>query len=181
MERISKYISSLVKSSGLDQRDLALQAGMPFQNISAVLKGRRQLTLEQSVIFDDIFGLETGTIYRMQANHAIDSCRKGLLPSVRKMDILKKVKKNGGLWSYDGIPTSFSDDDIIEEGLRRLDFEDMHLLFELWSPSHVKRVWKDRLVSEGKRTNILNTLLGILFFGMGSEQINKYLLNYGPK
>ena len=179
MQKMSSYLRGILERSGLDQRDLALQAGMPFQNVSAVLNGRRVLTPGQSVVFDDIFGLKRGTLYRMQAEEAIQKCKFSPLPSAQKHQILTKVKENGGLWSYEGIPGAFTDDDIIEEGLRHLDFEDMHLLFELWSPSHIKRVWKNRLVSEGKRSNILNTLLGMLFFGMDDKQTNTYLLKYG--
>ncbi len=179
MNKVGEYICRFMKQSGLDQRDLALQAGMPFQNVSAVLAGRRELTPAQSAIFDDVFRLHRGTIYRMQADEALDCCHDIVLPSDLKRDILSKVKENGGLWSYDGIPDSFSDDDIIEEGLRHLDLEDLDLLFRLWSPSHIKRVWKRRLVSESRRSNILNTILGVVCFGMGYEQTQKYLLNYG--
>lgn len=179
MKKVGEYIRRLMKRAQLDQRELALQVGMPFQNVSSVLAGRRELTPGQAVMLDDIFGLERGTIYRMQADEATEDCGNVLLVSAQKRNILSKVKENGGLWSYDGIPDSFSDDDIIEEGLRNLDLEDMDLLFGLWSPSHIKRVWKQRLVSEGRRSNILNTILGVLFFGMGYEQTQKYLLNHG--
>lgn len=180
MKETGAYIRNLMRERGLDQRDLALQAGMPYQNLSAVLFGRRELTVRQSVLLDDILRLPGGTIYRMQADeHVAGLSVDGKLPSSAKHDILVRVKANGGLWSYDGIPESFSDDDVIEEGLRHLDFEDMYLLFRLWSPSHIKRVWKERLVSEGRRTNVLNTLLGILFFGMDGKEVEKYLLNYG--
>ncbi len=114
----------------------------------------------------------------MQLDYEISNNEGARLPSSAKREILRKVKENGGLWSYDGIPESFSDDDIIEEGLRHLDFEDMHLLFELWSFSHIKRVWKQRLVSEGKRSNIINTLLGILYFKIDNNEINGYLKHY---
>ncbi len=95
----------------------------------------------------------------------------------KKQQVLIKVKENGGLWSYNTVPKSMLDDDIIEEALRHLEFEDMHLIFEIWSKAHIKRVWRERLVTEGKRMNILNTLLGILFFDV--KDIGKYLLRYG--
>lgn len=178
MKQIGEYISRLMKVRGLDQRDLALQCGMPYQNISAVLAGKRSLSVKQSIFLDDILGLEIGTLQRMQLDYEISNNEDARLPSSAKREILRKVKENGGLWSYDGIPESFSDDDIIEEGLRHLDFEDMHLLFELWSFSHIKRVWKQRLVSEGKRSNIINTLLGILYFKIDNNEIDGYLKHY---
>ena len=181
MKQIGEYISRLMRERGLDQRDLALQCGMPYQNISAVLSGKRVLTTKQSIVLDDALGLEKGTLKSMMLDYEISSCNSIKLPSSAKREILCKVKENGGLWSYNGIPNSFSDDDIIEEGLRHLDFEDMYLLFELWSFSHVKRVWKQRLVSEGKRSNIINTLLGIIFFKIDNSKIDGYLKHYGPK
>lgn len=91
----------------------------------------------------------------------------------KKKIILKKIKENGGLWSYKSVPDSLPDDDIIEESLRHLDFEDMPMIFEIWSKAHIKRIWRERLVSEGRRMNVLNTLLGILFFDI--KDIEKYL------
>ena len=175
MEDIGGYIKSRISYLGMDQRDLALQCRMPYQNVCAIISGKRKMTLAQSVCLDDCLGLEKGTLYQLQAQQEVEAYCDRQLPSARKRKILVKVKKNGGLWSYDGIPDSFSDDEIIEEGLRHLDFEDMHLLFELWSQSHVKRVWKERLVSEGTRMNVLNTLLGMIFFGIDDKHIKKYL------
>ena len=78
--------------------------------------------------------------------------------------ILEKIKENGGFWSYDGIPENINNDDLIEEALLHLDFEDFHLMFENWSESHIRRIWKKRLLSQGKRLTTLNLLLEILFF-----------------
>ena len=178
MKQIGAYISQLMKERGLDQRDLALQCGMHYQNMSAILAGNRPLSVKQSIFLDDVLGLEKGTLQRMQLDYEISSNEGIKLPSSAKREILCKVKENGGLWSYDGIPDSFSDDDIIEEGLRHLDFEDMHLLFEFWSFSHIKRVWKQRLVAEGKRSNVINTLLGILYFKIDNKEIDGYLKHY---
>lgn len=178
MKQVGAYINQLMSERGLDQRDLALQCGMPFQNISAVLSGKRALSVKQSILLDDIFGLEKGTINKLQFEEELGKHQDIQLPSSLKHEILVKVKDNGGLWSYDGIPSSLDDDRIIEEGLRHLDLEDMGLLFKLWSYSHIKRVWKQRLVSEGRRTNILNALLGMMFFKIDDQNIDQYLKIY---
>lgn len=82
-----------------------------------------------------------------------------------KQTILEKIKANGGFWSYCGfIPTSLDDDSVIEAALVHLDLEDLPLLLEIWDKAHIKRVWKDRLVSQGKRMNILNYILAVKFF-----------------
>ena len=179
MNAVGSYIRELMDEHGLDQMDLALQCHMPYQNVSAVLLGKRSLSPVQSILMDDVFRLERGTIQMMQQEQEFKRYRDIILPSLAKHEILVKVKENGGLWSYSEIPDSFSDDDIIEAGLRHLDFEDMYMLFDLWSFSQVKRVWKQRLVSEGKRSNILNTLLGMIFFKIDNKEIDGYLIRYG--
>ena len=82
-----------------------------------------------------------------------------------KQTILEKIKANGGFWSNCGfIPTSLDDDSVIEAALVHLDMEDLPLLLEIWDKSHIKQVWKERLVSQGKRMNILNYILAVKFF-----------------
>ena len=65
---------------------------------------------------------------------------------------------------YQGIPESLDDDSVIEAALVHLDLEDLPLLLEIWDKAHIKRVWKDRLVSQGKRMNIRNYTLAVNFF-----------------
>lgn len=83
----------------------------------------------------------------------------------KRQTILEKIKANGGFWSYCGyIPTSLDDDSVIEAALVNLDLEDFPLLLEIWDKAHIKRVWKERLVSQGKRMNIRNYTLAVNFF-----------------
>ena len=82
----------------------------------------------------------------------------------KRLVILQKIKARGGFWSYQGIPESLDDDSVIEAALVHLDLEDLPLLLEIWDKAHIKRVWKDRLVSQGKRMNILNYILAVKFF-----------------
>ena len=78
---------------------------------------------------------------------------------------LKRSRLKAVFWSYCGfIPTSLDDDSVIEAALVHLDLEDLPLLLEIWSKTHIKRVWKDRLVSQGKRMNIRNYTLAVNFF-----------------
>jgi len=57
-----------------------------------------------------------------------------------------------------------NDDAVIAAALVHLDLEDLPLLFGIWSKAHIKRVWKERLVSQGKRMNIRNYTLAVNFF-----------------
>lgn len=152
---------------GLSQQEISTIIGVASQNFSGFLRGKRDLSLKESLILDRILSFPEGYIQHRLLDERIASVR----PEVKESDferdrrlILERIKKNGGLWSYEGVPYELEDDDVIEEGLRHLDFEDMHLLFGNWSKSHIKRIWKERLLPEGSRLNILNFLLGILFF-----------------
>ena len=180
MNKTTAYIRSILLKNNISQHELALKADIPFQNLSSVLQGKRTFSIASSIRIDDALGLKVGTIALMQTKDAIEK-EKTMLPkdniSSKQHLILQKVKDNGGLWSYNSIPEKMSDDDIIEEALRHLDFEDMHYIFEIWNKAHIKRIWKERLVSEGKRMNILNTLLGIIFFDV--KNINTYLKRHG--
>ena len=46
----------------------------------------------------------------------------------------------------------------------------------IWSKAHIKRVWKERLVSQGKRMNVLNYILAVKLFGINNP--DKYISRY---
>lgn len=154
---------------GISQVELANRCGEHVQTISAVLKGQRDITIPLSVKMDAALGLEMGTVAFAQAKQqvAVEVKRQKVQNmQSRKMAILEKVKAAGGLWSYQGIPEHLDDDSIIEAALVHMDLEDLPMLLSIWSKSHLKRVWKERLVSQGKRMNILNYILAVKLFGV---------------
>ena len=63
-----------------------------------------------------------------------------------------------------------------EAALVHLDLEDLPLLLGIWSKAHIKRVWKERLVSQGKRMNVLNYILAVKLFGINNP--DKYISRY---
>ena len=73
-------------------------------------------------------------------------------------------------------PSLSNNDSIIEAALVHMELEDLPLLLKLWSKSHLKRVWKERLVSQGKRMNILNYILSVKLFGV--KHPDNYLSRY---
>ena len=95
------------------------------------------------------------------------------------MIIMEKIKNNGGFWSYSGLPEHMDDDSVIEASLVHLDLEDLPLLFGIWSKAHIKKVWKERLVSQGKRMNIHNYILAVKLFAI--ENPDKYLSRYSKQ
>ncbi len=50
------------------------------------------------------------------------------------------------------------------------------MLFQIWSRSHVKRVWKDCHVSQGRRMNILNYILATKIFQINNP--DSYIKRY---
>lgn len=164
---------------GISQVELANRCGEHVQTISAILKGQRDITIALSVRMDAALGFEYGYVAIAQAKFqaAVEIERQKVLDmQSRKMAILKKVKAAGGLWSYQGIPEHLDDDSIIEAALVHLDLEELPKLLEIWSKSHLKRVWKERLVSQGKRMNILNYILAVKLFGV--KHPDNYLSRY---
>lgn len=164
---IKQEIKQRLKLRNLSQKDLSLMIGMPYQNLSSALSGKRNIPARYSIFMDRILGFEEGHIERKQSDELIsrEIIQNNRSPyQINKELILQKIKINGGLWSYNSIPEHMEDDEVIEEALLHLDFEDFHLLFNTWSQAHIKRVWKERLLSQGKRLNILNSLLAVLFF-----------------
>ena len=164
---------------GISQVELAKRCAVHAQTISAVLKGHRDISIPLSVKMDAALGLEMGTIAVAQARHqAATELQRQEVQDLqsRKMAILEKVKAAGGLWSYQGVPEHLDDESIIEAALVHMDLEDLPMLFGIWSKSHLKRVWKERLVSQGKRMNILNYILALKLFGV--KHPDNYLARY---
>ncbi len=174
-EVIRKRITEL----GISQMELAARVGEHFQTISAIINGKREATVSLSVRIDEALDFPAGTIAMAQTRYLVDKEVGGKrLERIRdkRHIVIEKIKTNGGFWSYEGIPDSLSDDDVIESALVHLDLEDLPLLFGIWSKAHIKRVWKDRLVSQGKRMNVLNYILAVKLFRIKNP--DKYITRY---
>lgn len=174
-----EMIRERMASLGISQVELAGRCSEHVQTISAVLNGKRDINIPLSVKLDAALGLESGSVALAQAKHLVSvelQRQKVKDMQSRKKTVLKKIKAAGGLWSYQGIPDHLDDDSIIEAALVHLDLEDLPMLLKIWSKSHVKRVWKERLVSQGKRMNILNFILAVKLFGMKNP--DNYIARY---
>ena len=174
-----EIIRERLVSMGISQVELANRCDEHVQVISAILNGQREIPIPLSVKLDYALELEQGSIAVAQARYlAFQEAQNLKIPDMqsRRRAILEKVKAAGGLWSYQGIPEHLDDDDIIEAALVHLELEDMPMLLQIWSKSHLKRVWKERLVSQGRRMNILNYILAVKLFGISHP--DKYLTRY---
>lgn len=178
-EPVGKLIRERSAILGISQVELASRCNEHAQTISAILNGQRELSISLSVKMDAALGLEPGSLAYAQARYQVavelqrqkDQNLHGI-----KNNILEKIKAAGGFWSYQGIPEHLDDDSIIEAALVHMELEDLPMLLKLWSKSHLKRVWKERLVSQGKRMNILNYILSVKLFGV--KHPDKYLSRY---
>lgn len=174
-----ELIQNKIAELGISQAELAARCGEHAQTISAIMHGRRDIPIPLSIKMDIAFGLHTGAIAKAQTNDMVaKEIRRVCLLDMqkRKLDILEKVKEAGGLWSYQGVPEHLDDDSIIEAALVHLDLEDMPMLFQIWSRAHIKHVWKERLVSQGRRMNILNYILAVKVFNVNHP--DKYIARY---
>ena len=174
-----ELIRERLANLGLSQVELACRCGEHVQVISAILNGQRDIPVSLSVRMDCALELEPGAVAIAQAKYLAErEMERQKLQDIqrRKVAILERIKAAGGLWSYQGIPEHLDDDSIIEAALVHLELEDMPMLLSIWSRSHLKRVWKERLVSQGKRMNILNYILAVKLFGV--KHPDNYLIRY---
>ena len=176
---VGEIIRQRIAEMGISQTELAARVGEHYQTISAIINGKREATIELSVRIDEVLDFVPGTVALAQTRYQISKeLKERQADNMRekRQHILESIKANGGFWSYDGIPDRLDDDAVIEAALVHLDLEDLPLLLGLWSKAHIKRVWKDRLVSQGKRMNILNYILAVKFFGIPDP--DQYLLKH---
>ena len=61
-----KIIERDLKKKDISQRNLAEKIGEHYQTLNAVIKGRRNLTVEMSVKIDAFLGYEEGFMYMLQ-------------------------------------------------------------------------------------------------------------------
>ena len=176
---VGEVIRGRIAELGISQTELAARVGEHFQTISAIINGKREATISLSVRIDEALDLPSGTIAMAQTRYLVSkeiSEKQTESMKEKRHIILEKIKANGGFWSYQGIPESLDDDAVIEAALVHLDLEDMSLLLGIWSKAHIKRVWKERLVSQGKRMNVLNYILAVKLFGINNP--DKYISRY---
>lgn len=170
---MNDYLNKLIDKKALNQRDVAIIAGIPYQELNMFMTGKRRIPLKKSLILDKVLDLPQGTIARKQLENDIVNETKNMKYYDIKKKLIEAIKDNGGFWSYNSPPYELDDDSIIEAALIHLPFEKMDLLEGCWSKSKIKKVWKQRLLTQGKRMNILNFLLALKIFNIKEPQ--KYI------
>lgn len=70
-----KFIERELNQKKLTQRTFAEEIGVPYQTINAIIAGRRNLTIDQSLKIDRALGYEDGFFAILQTHYDIKSCK----------------------------------------------------------------------------------------------------------
>lgn len=89
--RPGKIIEWHLKKKHLSQRELAEKIGEHYQTINAVIKGRRNLTVETSLKLDSFLGFDDGFLYMLQGYYEVDQYKKKQLSS--SVDGVPKIRR----------------------------------------------------------------------------------------
>ena len=87
-----KIISQRLKQRNISQRSLAECIDEHSQTLNAIIKGRRNMTIEMSVKLDAFFGFEIGFLYTLQSLYDVQQYRNKIaaeaisdVPNVRRI------------------------------------------------------------------------------------------------
>lgn len=157
------------KDLGLTQAELAIRTNIPRGTLSRIENDKENVTL---ATLNRI--IETGLSSRLNLS------LEGSVPerAAEKRKLLRLIKKNGGLWSYDMVRSDLPYDDVIvENALLHLELEEMHFLFEVYDHAYIRQVWEERMLSQGKRLNSLNLVLALTVFNVPNAK--QFIDSYG--
>ena len=119
-------------------------------------------------------------------NLRILKCRIEMTATEIRSNLLKRLKQENCLWSYnnDSIQ-SVPDDMLVELVMLYLDIDDINQLFCIMTRQEVKRAWVKNVVSQGERYYQLNTFYAWYYFNakkplqyvksMSTKMLNKKL------
>ena len=81
--------------------------------------------------------------------------------------LIKKLKQEHCLWSYENDSINdIPDDVLVELVMLYLDIEEIDLLFKLFDYKKVKKAWIENVVAQGERYYVLNKFFAWYYFGM---------------
>lgn len=87
-----KIITQGLKKHKISQRGLAECINEHSQTLNAIIKGRRNMTLEMAIKLDEFFGFDMGLLYMLQSKYEIEQYRIKLasesisgVPNIRRI------------------------------------------------------------------------------------------------
>lgn len=159
---VVEYIEGLMVSRGMNQSQLARALFVSRQQVSYLMSGQRELTLDMAIRIETLFCLKEGVLMSMQAKERTARRRAEM-----RSGLVEKLKGVKAFWSYEEVDgDSISDDDVIEATIIHLDMEEIEQLFALYGPSRVKSVWRERIAVQGEHMRGLNVMMAMYFFGI---------------
>ena len=101
-------------------------------------------------------------------------------PEKTRLGLEKKLLKLNALWSYD-LPANLEipDDVLIEKVLLHLDLDEVKTLFVLFEKQKIRKIWKERMLSQEPLYHGLNRLYAFLLFGI--KHPDRYLRDHASK
>lgn len=166
VSQTGKYIESLIDSGSYTQSDVAREIGAPRQLLNSVVLGKRDLSLPLALKLESFFSLPEGKLLKMQTEQTIRQ-RKLLL----RNEIAARLIKNNAFWSYANVSSGdIPDEELIEKCFTLLDIDDIAKLFELYSRTFIKRVWRERMAIQGDYLLDLNVMIALYYFGIKNPE-----------
>ena len=87
-----KVIAQQIKKRQITQRGLAEYIDEHNQTLNAIIKGRRNMTVEMAVKLDNYFGFESGFLYMLQSSYDVEQHLKRIasksvsgIPNIRRV------------------------------------------------------------------------------------------------
>jgi len=94
-----------------------------------------------------------------------------------KMKLIDRLKDENTFWSFDRTPDADVPDEVlIEKTLLYLDIKDINNLFSLFSEEKIRKIWKDRMLSQEPMYHQLNRLYAFLYFNI--KDPDRYIRDY---
>ncbi|MBQ0155804.1 MAG: hypothetical protein KBT22_04405 [Bacteroidales bacterium] len=85
----------------------------------------------------------------------------------KKRELTQYLYYQGRLWSYKiKTDTILSDRELIEKSLNYLAFEDMWMLWEIYSEDYIRKVWEEDMLPNETFFGITNRQVAPMLFGI---------------
>ena len=102
----------------------------------------------------------------------------------QREELFQRLKDEHCFWSYDQSSLKeISDETLIEMVMQHLDLKEINVLFQLFSYEKIKKVWIERLVTQGDYLFSMNQFFAFYYFkakrpgayvrAMATRQLNK--------
>lgn len=169
MNRVGRYIDSLIKKGKHKQSDIAKAIGVQRQLLCHIITGRCELSMPLAVKLESFFNLPEGKLLKMQAESNSHNDKHQL-----KNELAEQLLQANAFWSYANISVEeIPAEEIIEKTFLYLDLKDIAKLFELYTREYIRKIWRKKMAIQGDYLFNLNVMIALYYFDI--RQPEKYL------